>query len=162
MKRSLDESRFMDLAGSLASSLAEDVGEATRKRRFKKIFGVSASVCAKLWILLAAHLGRDSRPVHLLWTLFFLKHYSVEEVNSAFAQCNEKTYRKWTWLMVEELAKLELVSGTVGCCCYVVEGHTTTTKVHLLTNDTVYCIPMEDTLGKQIPRRQWEPVSRFR
>jgi hypothetical protein len=114
MKRTLDESRFMDLAGSLASSLAEDVGQATKKRRFKKIFGVTAAVCAKLWILLAAHLGRDSRPVHLLWTLFFLKHYSVEEVNSAFAQCNEKTFRKWTWLMVEELAKLELVSGTVG------------------------------------------------
>jgi hypothetical protein len=113
MKRAVDENRFLDIAGSLADTIAEDVGDITRKRRFRALFGISTRICVLLWTLLSKQLGRQARPVHLLWTLFFLKHYSVEEVNAAFARVNEKTYRKWTWLMLEELAKLNLGSATV-------------------------------------------------
>jgi hypothetical protein len=90
-----------------------DVGEITCKRRFRSLFGISTRICVLIWTLLSKQLGCEARPVHLHWTLFFLKHYSVEEVNAAFAGVNEKTYRKWTWLMLEELAKLNLVSATV-------------------------------------------------
>jgi hypothetical protein len=126
MKRAVDENRLLDIAGSLADTIAEDVGEITRKCRFCSLFGISTRICVLIWTLLSKQLGRKARSVHLLLTLFFLKHYSVEEVNAAFAGVNEKTYRKWTWLMLEELAKLNLVSATVfivGCGLWLVKWY---------------------------------------
>jgi hypothetical protein len=110
MKRPVDERRFLDIAASMADSLAESVGEYTRRRRFRSLFGISTTICTKIWSLLICQVRREARPIHLLWTLFFLKHYSVEEVNATFAGVSEKTYRKWTWLMLEELSLLNLVS----------------------------------------------------
>jgi hypothetical protein len=80
------------------------------KQRVKKIFGVKADICAKLWTLCLPLLPQSVSPVHLLWALYFLKQYSTEEVNASFAKCDEKMFRKWCWTIIHILAMLELVS----------------------------------------------------
>jgi hypothetical protein len=84
---------------------SEFVGE----RRFKSFFGVSPVVCSICWEQLIDKMPIGSKPIHLLWTLLFLKRYNSEEVNRTLTGVNEKTFRKWIWLMIELLAKLEVV-----------------------------------------------------
>ena len=45
---------------------------------------------------------------HLLWSLRFLRVYDTEENGAcAVGKVDEKTYRKWTFLFVEEISYLE-------------------------------------------------------
>jgi hypothetical protein len=39
---------------------------------------------------------RGASPVHLLWTLMFMKLYYADEVNAFIAQVDENTFRKWS------------------------------------------------------------------
>ena len=47
------------------------------------------------------------KPVHLLMGLYFLKCYNVEEVNASFFDCDEKTFRQWSWYIVKGLANID-------------------------------------------------------
>jgi hypothetical protein len=106
---------FTTLAATLVpSSFAPDRSSArTKARRYKALFGVSAATCSRLWALVKPSLPSSAGPRHLLWTLYFLKQYGHEEVNAAFCQCDEKTFRKWSWMVMQVLADLELVSESV-------------------------------------------------
>ena len=109
MKPRVHATVFSALAAEMSKTLGSNTARATRERRFKKIFGVSALICAKVWEAVVPHLPCSASPVHLLWTLYFLKHYGLVEVNAAFAKCDEKTYRKWCWKTINALAELELM-----------------------------------------------------
>ena len=63
-----------------------------------------------IWNRLIGKLPPGSRPVHLLWSLLFLKRYDTEHVNRSLTQADEKTWRKWVWIFVELLANLDVVS----------------------------------------------------
>ena len=105
----IDPSVFWALGSALSGNLAGRGSATTKERRFRKIFGVCAETCCKVWNLCVPDLPETTSPVHLLWTLYFLKQYGLEEVNSAFAQCDEKTFRKWCWIMIKTIAELDLV-----------------------------------------------------
>lgn len=77
------------------------------------MFGVSADTCAVLWALREGRTPPGAKPVNLLWGLLFLKLYETERVNSFIAGTDEKTFRKWTWIIVKLLADLPVVSMTV-------------------------------------------------
>jgi len=75
---------------------------------FKGLFKVTPSIAAKAWNLLERK-GRKPRygkVKHLLWTLYFMKCYQVEQVNKIFAGTTRKTFRKWTEIFIEALADL--------------------------------------------------------
>jgi hypothetical protein len=110
MKPLVDAIVFSALAVQLSPTLGFNIAVKTRQRRFKGIFGVSPEICARVWAAALPLLPGSASPVHLLWTLYFLKQYGLEEVNAAFARCDEKTYRKWCWIMIKTLAELDLVS----------------------------------------------------
>ena len=112
MKPLVEASDFTTLAANLAPILlrSDNASPTTRQRRFKALFGASPIICAKVWTALIPSLPGSASPIHLLWTLYFLKQYGKEEVNASFAQCTEKTYRKWCWIMIRKIAELELVS----------------------------------------------------
>ena len=42
--------------------------------------------------------------------LLYLKVYSTEEVYHAISGADEKTFRKWSWIYVSLIAKLNVVS----------------------------------------------------
>lgn len=86
-------------------SSSKYVGE----RRFKAMFGVSPLICAKTWIHLKNVLTTDYHENHLLWALLFLKCYNTEHVNHTIAGCDEKTFRKRIWEVIEKLAFIKVV-----------------------------------------------------
>jgi hypothetical protein len=106
---------FTTLAAMLVpSSFAPDRTPArTKARRYKALFGVSSATCSRLWALGKPSLPSSAGPCHLLWTLYFLKQYGHEEVNASFCQSDEKTFHKWSWMVMQVLADLELVRERV-------------------------------------------------
>jgi hypothetical protein len=79
--------------------------------RFVAVFGSKPSLVSVLWTLLEAKtLPRGFRPIHLLWTLCFVKLYSSQATLSSLCGCDEKTFRKWVWLGLETISDLELAS----------------------------------------------------
>lgn len=89
----------------------ESASEIVGIRRFKSFFGVSPLICAVCWQNIKSNLPMDYKEVHLLWALLFLKCYNTESINHCIAQCDEKTFRKRVWVVVEELALMKVVSG---------------------------------------------------
>ena len=53
--------------------------------------------------------------IHLFCTLMFLKFYATESVLSGMARVDEKTYRKWIWMILRTLTMEDWVS-LVDCC----------------------------------------------
>lgn len=78
-------------------------------RRFKAFFGVTPTVCAICWEVLKDNLPQGAEPKHLLWALLFLKQYCSEHNRRSILGADEKTIRKWTWLFVDLLSRLDVV-----------------------------------------------------
>ena len=55
-------------------------------------------------------------PMHLLWTLLFLKTYGKESIMSTIVEADEKTVRKWVWHIAELIADMDndVVSNCFG------------------------------------------------
>ena len=105
---SFSPSHFMLVARKMMgrdSKVNDDLDEL----RFKATFGVSTTVCAKVWGLVDPKNTMDNKPSpsHLLMALMFLKLYCSENVHSTIAGVDEKTFRKWAWLFVEAISYLE-------------------------------------------------------
>lgn len=81
----------------------------TSERRFRSLFGINADMCAIAWNYSIPRLPRNAEPMHLLWALMFLKVYASETVHSRLARCDEKTFRKWSWLFIKLLSDLSIV-----------------------------------------------------
>lgn len=82
-------------------------------RRFKSFFGVSPSICAIIWEKIKREIPSTAEPKHLLWSLNFLKQYHVEHSRTTIFKADEKTIRKWTWIIVELIANLDVVFITI-------------------------------------------------
>jgi hypothetical protein len=87
--------------------------------RFQSSFGTQPVVVADLWHRLM-DCGRrrnrhKCRPKHLLWALMFLKSYGKEMDMAARATCDEKTWRKWIWIVLSGIntMKCDVVSDTM-------------------------------------------------
>jgi hypothetical protein len=81
------------------------------RSRFVSTFGSKPSLVSELWNLLEVKkLPRGFRPIHLLWTLCFVKLYASEATLSSLCGCDEKTFRKWVRCGLEIISDLDLVS----------------------------------------------------
>ena len=77
-------------------------------RRFKAHFGTSPLVCSIMWSMISTEVPSGASFLHLLWGLLFLKVYATESVLCGIVGgVDEKTFRKWAWLMVEKMAGLK-------------------------------------------------------
>ena len=47
---------------------------------------------------------------HILWMLYYLKVNNPECASSVFFSTSEKNYRKWVWLFLRAISKIEMVS----------------------------------------------------
>lgn len=56
------------------------------------------------------HRGAD--PKHMLWGLLFMKVYSTEEAHSTVCGISRNTFRKWSWLMLNLISGIKIVSST--------------------------------------------------
>ena len=80
----------------------------TADRRFRACFGASPLVCAIIWKgiapVVSAYDGYS--PTHLLWALMFMKLYCLEPVNASIVGVDEKTFRKWSWIVIDAIESL--------------------------------------------------------
>jgi len=51
----------------------------------------------------------STHPNHLLWGLMFLKVYGTEPIHASIVGANEKTFRKWQWLIITALSNIKAV-----------------------------------------------------
>ena len=87
----------------------------SNQRRFRSFFGTTPLICVTLWYRCSVNLPSSASPKHLLWALHFLKSYNSTEILASSAGVDEKTYRKWAWMLVHALADLKLVRVTDAC-----------------------------------------------
>ena len=107
MRIPVKPSQFMSM-GRRITNRADERHFSTELRRFRAFFGVSPSTCALTWGKIATlGLAPRARPVHLLWALLFLNLYDPEEVIAGFLRVDERTYREWSFDLVEVIAKLK-------------------------------------------------------
>ena len=81
----------------------------TLLRKFRSFFGISPIVCSNAYNKISKDpdFPKQTKPYHLLWALMFLKLYSTESIVAGIAGCSEKTFRKWSWTMLNLLDRLE-------------------------------------------------------
>jgi hypothetical protein len=79
-------------------------------RRYKSFYGVSTKVCLQIWDITSKNHPENTKLIHLLMALHFLKCYNTESVNAGIFHVDEKTFRKWTWIFVKLIAEAKIVS----------------------------------------------------
>jgi hypothetical protein len=91
--------------------------QASMKRRYISIFGFEPQVISTTWISIFE--GRRScLPKHLLWALIFLKGYDCEAKLASFIGADEKTVRKYIWLVLQYITerRMDYVSTISSYC----------------------------------------------
>ena len=85
----------------------------TKLRRFKYFYGATPKLVNIIWKKLLNNGWFDFaptkkvKPEYLLMGLYFLKCYNIEEINASFFNCDEKTFRQWSWYIVKGIASLD-------------------------------------------------------
>jgi hypothetical protein len=71
----------------------------------KAIIGCTCAICAKIWFMMEAdaNIKHGGKPIHLLWTLCFLKVYGSEFVTCSLVKTSRPTLEKWVWIMIESI-----------------------------------------------------------
>lgn len=100
----------------IANNLLGNNGKSSKfcfNRKFRSNFGVSVRVVTKTWnsLIVQKLLPEKSHPKHILWMCAFLKTYNAENVYATWYGVGEKCFRKWVWLFLASVAKLEIVSS---------------------------------------------------
>jgi hypothetical protein len=101
----------IDIVSRSSNGFNSDKVTMNQDRIFRSQFGVSCEVCEILWLLLKDHgkFNKTRKPEHLLWALLFLTVYGKETTHASMCKTTEKTYRKWIWRVLEEIADLVLI-----------------------------------------------------
>ena len=100
----------MVIMPEIVLSIADKIFNTRRSVRcFKAFFGVSPMLCATTWNWLDADDNVPNRAgiVHLLWMFLWLKLYDTENVLCSICGTTEKTYRKWVWIMLAAINKID-------------------------------------------------------
>ena len=108
--------RFVLMAGESIRGLELHLARSTVVGRFKAHFGVSPLHCAWLWLLSEDKLYQKDynvKRIHLLWTLNVMKTDDTEAVLKGRWGVDEKTIRKWLYVVLEVLSNLQAVSLSI-------------------------------------------------
>lgn len=100
---------FFEFIGANLYNVHLTESTSVSKRRFRACFGVNPKICAILWDLIRPEVPRTTHPNHLLWGLMFLKVYGTEPIHASIVGANEKTFRKWQWLIITALSNIKAV-----------------------------------------------------
>ena len=97
------------LLGSTMVNIKLTGSKKIRQRQFSSWFGIDSAMCSHVWEMIQSK-GQPTvpkaKPIHLLWMLLFVKGYCKEHINAQIAKVDEKTFRKWSWIMIERVASL--------------------------------------------------------
>lgn len=107
----LEITRCRSIAMDLLS-MTDKGNDVTFMRKMRSCFGVSVHMVCTIWRILTEQekMPDNAEPKHLFWALGFLKTYATEHSLAVWFKCDEKTLRKWVWIMIDALSSLEIVS----------------------------------------------------
>ena len=105
----MDEILFITLA-AFVTHRKDNYDTQTAKVQFRRAFGVFTEVASIVWgVIIIEHLPNitvAAKPIHLLWTLLFLKQYLTGEMLEAVTGRTRKTSMKYIWALVSVLAQM--------------------------------------------------------
>ena len=117
------EKKMAEWLNMAASSFWQTrVPRVARREVFSHTFGCIPEDCVIVWAQLGHRnkLRSDIRPIHLLWMMFFLRHYATMPINAMTVGCTEKTFSDKVHFLIQQTASIlhEFVSGFfVGFYC---------------------------------------------
>lgn len=114
---------FLRTARDYRHAGQEEASVRSRLENFSQMYGICPCITTEIWNNVAEDPNTDDilgsskpEPKHLLWALFFLRHYPTENVAATVFRTTEKTFRKWIWLLIPLIAGMQgVVSSLVGC-----------------------------------------------
>ena len=101
---------FFQLGAELYPILNNGNSVNLKKRRFITFFGASNEIIFNLWNLMCDNISDVRNPMYLMWTMMFIKQYNKESTYASICGCTEKTFRKWVWIYLKVISRLDLVS----------------------------------------------------
>ena len=104
--------QWADLALQVFAKREPGYKNKRRDREEKEVcqwfLGTSFEVCAEIWNLIDPLPSKDAKPKHLLWALLLMKNYATDPMNArVVGGVDLGTYRKWSWMFVEEISRLK-------------------------------------------------------
>ena len=120
-------------------------------RAFRSVFGTSWNVVADIWNLIDEHGdSKKKTPAHLLWALVFIKSYGNEQSHcmQVGGDVTLKTFRKWTWIILEEMSEVSAIKVRKERFCFKINPHKLT-----ISDFYSICSSYTDKLGKSKKRR---------
>ena len=101
-----------------AGLLPDDLDSKSEDRAFCSVFGTNWNVVAEVWKLIEKNgANKSKKPIHLLWALNFLKIYTNEQsLVMMVGGATLKTYRKWVWIVLEEMSVVSAIKVCVRLC----------------------------------------------
>ena len=84
------------------------VPRVARREVFSHTFGCIPEDCVIVWAQLGhrSKLRSDIRPIHLLWMMFFLRHYATMPINAMTVGCTEKTFSDKVHFLIRQTASI--------------------------------------------------------
>jgi hypothetical protein len=103
----LDAADFLDIGLAIIGRSVKS--EKLARDRFASSYGTEPLIAAILWeMMMNSNIQYDKPfPKHLLWALMFLKSYDTEMNIASRLRVDEKTYRKWLWIILPWIATLK-------------------------------------------------------
>lgn len=102
--------KMFGIAGGAILNIPMKWGVFEALRRFKSVIGLSPLHCSISWSYLFLTLLKSTEPKDLMIALVILKVYGNESQHRAILGVSERKIRKWTWLIIHQIAKLNFVS----------------------------------------------------
>ena len=117
----MDEIDFLTLA-AFVTHQDNNFNAQAAKHQFRQAFGVSADLASIMWgVIVLEHLpdlNVDSKPIHLLWTLLFLKQYLTGPMLESVTGKSRKTAMNYIWAMVGIMAQMVGSMVSHHCCLF--------------------------------------------
>lgn len=109
------KTQLLDIALSTLCCGKKKMDSVRLNRMFRSVFGCSLIVVFQIWHLLLRHklMPDKGTPIHLYWTLSFLKTYETENFYAAMYVVHENTFRKWVWKFIRAIGNIEIVRTIV-------------------------------------------------
>ena len=107
---SIDSKIFLQEYALINKKSKKNHTSASSLSTFNGLFGITPHVCSILWGLLKEEMSHYIKHKHLLWTLYFLRHYPTHHEMSAWCGVSRVTVYKYVWEIIDMISKLPLVS----------------------------------------------------
>lgn len=103
---------FRQLGASIIGKTMSEDHQSTdeEERQFRSMYGCHWNVAAKVWDIVMEHgVNKKKEKRHLLWALLWLKQYTNEQSLAALVGVGRKTFRKWVWILIEDMANASVM-----------------------------------------------------